>query len=99
MRMRGRIYRRLGGVNESGPNREIGFGSVARAGEAKLRDIHALLGPIDAPRGRPPAVPGAPPDCPDDCPGCAVLPAPAARRRESNFVSGGVSRRRPGIKL
>ena len=57
-------------MNGSDPNREIGFGSVVRAGEAKLRDIHALLDPIDAPNGRPPPVPGAPPD---DCPGLSRL--------------------------
>ena len=97
-----------GGANGSAPNREIGIGSVApcviapraraRRGEAKLREIRALLRPIDAPNGRPPSVPGAPPDCPDDCPGCAVLPAPAARSRESNFDSRG-GPEAPRIKL
>ena len=67
------IYRRLGGVNESDPNREIGFGSVAsraiapRAarGEAKrcVRVVvfRSLLGPIEAPSGRPPRCRARPP--------------------------------------
>ena len=48
-------------MNGSDPEREIGFGSVARAGEAELPDMHALLDPLHAPNGRPPRCRARPP--------------------------------------
>ena len=86
-------------MNECDPDRAIGFGSVApcviapraraRRGEAKLREIHALLGPIDAPNGRPPRCRARPPVVSTGCLAIFVLPAPAARPRQSNFDWGG----------
>ena len=107
------IYRRLGGVSECDPNREIGFGSVAFArgraaiapraarGEARrscARDP-GLVRPHPLSKWSPPPVPGAPPHCLAGCLGCAVLPAPATQSQASNFDFGGLSRSRLPIKI